>query len=356
MEESRLKIGITQGDFNGIGYEVIIKTLIDNRILEMCTPVVYGSPKVAAYHRKALNIPNFSFNIIKKPEEAQEKRANMINCLDDEIRVELGKVSEQAGQAAVTCFAAAVEDLKDGKIHALVTAPFHKSNIQSETFHFPGHTEYLEQVFKTKGMMFLVSDVLKIGVVTGHIPLSQVSSHLNSELILTKLRVMNQSLIRDFVIRKPNIAVLGLNPHAGNEGLLGREEIELITPAISKAKEEGILCYGPFSSDGFFGSGQFARFDATLTMYHDQGLIPFKSMVFDQGVNYTAGLPVIRTSPAHGTAFEIAGTGQASPDSFRQALYLACDIYRNRQLYREISRNPLQKHDIVTDARELVDE
>jgi 4-hydroxythreonine-4-phosphate dehydrogenase len=352
MEDVKIKVGITQGDFNGIGYEVIIKTLLDNRILEMCAPVVYGSPKVAAYHRKALNIPNFSFNIIKRPEEAQEKRANMINCLDDEIRVELGKLSEQAGQAAVTCLKAAVNDLKEGKIHVLVTGPINKQNTHSEAFHFAGHTEYLEHIFNTPGMMFMVSEVIRLGLVTGHVPVSQISQMLSIDLILAKLRIMNQSLIRDFTIRRPRIAILGLNPHAGDEGLLGTEDKEIILPAVRKANEENILVFGPFPADGFFGSGQFSKFDATLAMYHDQGLAPFKTIVFNQGVNYTAGLPVVRTSPSHGTAFDIAGANLASPDSFRNAMYLACDIYRSRMLYKELTRNPLPKYDVSGESKE----
>jgi len=342
MREEKLKIGITHGDINGIGYEIIIKTFLDHRIFDICTPILYGSPKVAAYHRKALDISNFSLNIIKSPVEAASKRPNIINCTDDEIRVELGKSTAIAGEASHLALTRAVQDLKDNKIHALVTAPVNKANIQSASFNFPGHTEYLKTCFGTENvLMLMISDVLKVGIVTAHVPLKDVPSLLTTDLILSKLRVLNRSLSEDFRIRRPVIAVLGLNPHAGEEGLLGSEERDIILPAINKAKDEKIIAIGPFSSDGFFGSGEFRKFDATLAMYHDQGLAPFKSIAFDQGVNYTAGLPIVRTAPAHGTAFEIAGKNLANNDSFRKALYAACDIYHNRIAEAEIASNPL---------------
>jgi len=347
MNKGKIKIGISQGDINGIGYEVIMKTLSDPRILEMCVPIVYGSPKVAAYHRKALDMNNFNFNNIRYANEADTKRANIINCIDDNIRVELGKSSEIAGEASYMALEAAVRDLKDGQIDALITSPINKDNIQSEKFNFPGHTEFLAEQFECKDyLMLMVSEMLKIGVVTTHVPLAKVPGLITKELILDKLRIMASSLETDFSIKKPRIAVLGLNPHAGDGGLLGSEENEIIIPAIEKAKEEGILALGPYPSDGFFGSGDYAKFDAILAMFHDQGLTPFKLISFDKGVNYTAGLPVIRTSPAHGTAFDIAGEDKASPDSFRQALYLAIDIHKNRELYKEISKNPLRKYEI----------
>ncbi len=337
----RIRLGITHGDINGIGYEVIIKTLQDNRVYDSCIPIVYGSPKVAAYHRKAINVQNFSFNNIRNAGEASEKRANIINVVDEEIRVELGKPSQVAGEAAFESLRAAVHDLKTGQIDLLLTAPINKFTIRSDQFPYPGHTEYLEAEFGAESMMLMISEVMRVGLVTSHIPLSRVSETITPELILRKLRIMNHSLKRDFMIRKPRIAVLGLNPHAGDEGVLGNEEQEVILPAVQQAKEEQLLAFGPFPADGFFGSGSFRKFDAVLAMYHDQGLVPFKSIVFDQGVNYTAGLDIIRTSPAHGTAFDIAGSDQASPDSFRNALYLACDLYRNRKLFDEISANPL---------------
>ncbi len=346
MPDHTLKIGISQGDINGISYEVILKTLMDNRVNDICTTVVYGSPKVAAYHRKALNITNFSFNNINTPEEANLKRANIINCLDDNIRVELGKSTTVAGEASIICLKAAVSDLKEGKIDVLVTAPISKHNIQSASFEFVGHTEYLMDQFGVNDVvMIMVNDTLRIGLVTGHIPLAQVASTITTELILKKIKTLHRSLMEDFVIRKPKIAVLGLNPHAGDQGLIGTEEKEVIIPAIRSAREEGILVFGPYPADGFFGSRQLTRFDAVLAMYHDQGLAPFKSMGFANGVNFTAGLPVVRTSPAHGTAFELAGKDEASPDSFRSALFLACDIYKNRGLYKELTSNQLPSYD-----------
>jgi len=361
MNKGKIKIGISHGDINGIGYEVIIKTLNDPRILEMCTPVVYGSPKVAAYHRKALNLESFNFNTIRKASEADSRKANIINCIDDNVRVELGKISDVAGEASYMSLEAAVNDLKAGEIDALVTAPISKDNIQSEKFNFPGHTEFLAEQFGTNNyLMLMVSEMMKIGVVTTHVPLAGVPSLITKEAILNKLRIMAGSLEQDFSIKKPRIAVLGLNPHAGDGGLLGSEENDIIIPAIEKAKGEGILAIGPYPADGFFGSGDYARFDAILAMYHDQGLTPFKVISFERGVNYTAGLPVIRTSPAHGTAFDIAGEGKASPDSFREALYLAIDIHKSRELYREISKNPLKKYEInpnqVDESVDFVDE
>ncbi len=347
MNKQKIKIGISQGDINGIGYEVIMKTLSDARIMEMCTPIVYGSPKVGAYHRKALEMNNFNFNHIRSAKEADLKRANIINCIDENIRVELGKSSELAGEASYMALEAAVKDLKEGEIDALVTAPIKKDNIQSDKFNFPGHTEFLAQQFETDDyLMLMVSEMMKLGVVTSHVPISKVSELITEDKILQKLRIISKSLEQDFSIKKPRIAVLGMNPHAGDEGLLGTEEKEIIIPAIDKAKEEGILALGPYPSDGFFGSGDYTKFDAILAMYHDQGLTPFKLISFEKGVNYTAGLPVIRTSPAHGTAFDIAGEGIASPDSFRQALYLAVDIHKSRGLYEQISKNPLKKYEI----------
>jgi len=347
MIQNNIVVGISQGDINGISYEVIIKALMDPRVFDFCVPVVYGSAKVAAYHRKALNIVNFSFNNIRNADEASLKRANIVNCLDDNTRVELGKSTAIAGEASYISLQAAVKDLKDKKIDVLVTAPINKDNIQSENFKFPGHTEYLTSEFGADdSLMLMVSENLKIGVVTGHLPISKVPQAITTEAILKKIRIMNKSLIQDFKIRKPKIAVLALNPHAGDNGLIGREEIEIIIPAIEKAKAENILAIGPYPADGFFGSDSFKKFDAILAMYHDQGLVPFKALAFGTGINFTAGLDVIRTSPGHGTAYEIAGLNEASADSFRNAIYLACDIYRNRTEYLELSKNPLQHHEI----------
>ena len=329
---SNIKIGITQGDINGISYEVILKTLEDNRICELCTPIVYGSPKVAAYHRKMLNL-NVNLNIINKAEEAQEKKANIINCCNEEIKVEVGLSTSQAGEAAFKALEKATRDLKEGKIDVLVTAPINKNNIQSESFSFPGHTEYLENLFGEKGdaLMVLANESIRIAVVTGHVPVSKISSCLTQEKILNKIKQFNKSLVEDFGIFKPRIAVLGLNPHAGDKGVIGKEEEEIISPAIKQALDEGIICFGPLPADGFFGANGHSHYDGILAMYHDQGLIPFKTIAMDNGVNFTAGLPVVRTSPDHGTAYDLAGQNMASENSFRQALYMAIDVYKNRQ-------------------------
>ncbi len=344
MEADKIIIGITHGDINGIGYEVILKTMADNRMLETFIPVIYGSPKVAAFYRKTLDIQGLNLNIVNSIEEINVKRVNIINCVDDEIKVELGTSTEEAGKAAFEALECASEDLKKGALHALVTAPINKKNIQSPAFHFPGHTEYLEKKFgdNTPALMMLINDVMRVAVVTGHVPVKSVSSELTEKLILEKLIVLNNSLKNDFSITRPRIAVLGLNPHAGDEGLLGDEEQRVIIPALKQAETLGIICVGPYSADGLFGSGNFNKFDAVLAMYHDQGLIPFKTVSMDTGVNFTAGLPIIRTSPDHGTAYDIAGQNIASEESFRQALYLAYDIYQNRMRNKEISANPLK--------------
>lgn len=347
MGNNKIRIGITQGDINGISYEVIIKALLDNRIFDICIPVVYGSPKVAAYHRKALNIDNFSFNTIKVPEEANPKRANIINCISDSVRVELGKSTAIAGEASYKALEAAVQDLENNKIDAIVTGPINKHNIQSDKFRFAGHTEYFESRFNSEGaLMLMVNELFKVGIITGHVPLSKVPEQVTKENILKKIRILNNSLLVDFLIRKPRIAVLGLNPHAGDNGLIGDEEKKEIIPALKAARDENILIFGPFPADGFFGSETFKKFDASIAMYHDQGLIPFKAMMYEGGVNFTAGLPVVRTSPAHGTAYELAGRNEALPHSFRKAIYLACDLYHNRQSYKEMTSNPLKSEDL----------
>ncbi len=347
-----IKVGITHGDINGIGYEVIIKALLDNRIYELCTPIIYGSPKVAAYHRKALNVEHFSLNNIKSADQAQPKRANIINCTDDAIKVELGQSTEAAGIAAFKALEMAVDDLKNGLIDVLVTAPINKKNIQSESFDFPGHTEYLESKLESgKSLMILMNDRLKVGVVTGHIPIAEVPQRITKEIIEEKLHILNESLIKDFGIGKPKIAVLSLNPHAGDNGLIGKEEEEIIKPLLNEVRGKGIMALGPYPADGFFGSDDYTKFDAILAMYHDQGLAPFKALAFDSGVNFTAGLSHIRTSPAHGTAYAIAGENVASEESFREAIYLAIDVHKNRTQYAEISQNPLQISKVNIDRR-----
>lgn len=343
--QDTIKVGITHGDINGIGYEVIIKTLNEPHMLEVCTPVIYGSPKVAAYHRKALNIEGLSFNHIRNVGEAHSKRINIINCIDDNTRVELGKSTREAGESSYNALDAACIDLEKGLIDVLVTAPINKDNIQSDNFDFPGHTEFLAQRFKTNNyLMLMVSDTMKMGVVTTHMPLAEVSKHITKEAVLSKLRILARTMQQDFSIPRPRIAVFGLNPHAGDNGLLGKEEIDVILPAIVQAKKEGIIALGPFPADGFFGSEDYRKYDAILAMYHDQGMIPFKLTSFEHGVNYTAGMPVIRTSPAHGTAYSIAGEDKASPESFRQAMFLAIDVFKSRKLFQEISKNPLKSY------------
>lgn len=342
-EEQKIRVGITQGDVNGVGLEVVLKTLSDTEFYDLCTPIIYGSPKAVAYHRKLLNLPNFSLNNIRTPSEAHPRRANIVACGDDEIHVEPGRSSTAAGQAAFVALETAVTDLKAGLIDVLVTAPINKNNIQSDAFHFPGHTEYLaEQAGEGRPLMLLVADKLRVGVVAGHVPIAQVATYITTDLIVDKLRTLNTSLKHDFMIRRPRIAVLGLNPHSGDGGLLGDEEQTIIQPAIDQANEEGMYVFGPLAADGLFGSDALYKYDAVLAMYHDQGLAPFKAIAFESGVNYTAGLPFVRTSPDHGTAYDIAGTGQADPASMRSAICLAIDIYRNRQLNTEIARDPLQ--------------
>lgn len=341
-----IKVGITHGDVNGVGYEILLKTFADDRLLELFTPIIYGSSKSASYHRKVLNDNSVNFNIISRAEEARNDRVNLVNCVTEEIKIELGTASAEAGESAFIALDCATQDLKDNKIDLLVTLPINKDSIQSEQFKFPGHTEFLEERFAENGekaLMIMATDTMKMALVTTHVPLKDVPSALSKELIAEKLRTLNHTLKRDYSIDAPRIAVLSLNPHAGENGLLGSEENEIITPVVKEAQEEWILCAGPFAADGFFGSGRFKEFDAILAMYHDQGLIPFKAMAMDLGVNFTAGLPVVRTSPDHGTAYDIAGKNEASEESFRQAIYMAIDIYRNRIMYDEARKNPLKK-------------
>lgn len=336
-------VGITCGDINGIGLEVIIKTFADSRMLQSCIPVIYTSAKAAVHYRKNVHIPEFGFHQIKSIAEASNKNVNILNIYDDEVKLEPGVSTPEAGKLSLAAIAAAVNDLKDGKIQALVTAPINKSNIQSSTFNFPGHTEYLAAAFDTKDfLMLLASDELKIGTVTGHIPISEVSTSLTIEKIVNKAKLLNKSLIEDFGIRKPLIAVLGLNPHAGDNGVIGKDEIDTIIPAIEKLKLDDVMAFGPFGADGFFGAGAYTKYDAVLSMYHDQGLIPFKTLAFETGVNYTAGLPFVRTSPDHGTGYDIAGKNVANESSFRYAVYMALDILSKRKQYKEIHENVLK--------------
>jgi len=343
VSEEKIKVGITLGDMNGIGPEIVIKALADNRILQSFTPVLYGSNRIINFYQKLLKGDEIKFQGIKSAEDSINKRVNLISITKEDIKIEPGEVTKFAGKLAFQSLEAAVSDLASNKIDVLVTSPINKKNIQSEKFKFPGHTEYLAKYSNVEdALMLMCADNLRVGVVTGHIPLNEVSEKIDQESILKKIGAIEKTLQTDFSIPKPKIAVLGLNPHAGDEGLLGKEEIEKIIPAIETAKENGILAVGPFPADGFFGSGSWKKYDAVLAMYHDQGLIPFKTIAGEYGVNFTAGLPIVRTSPAHGTAYDIAGNDMASELSFRQALYLACDVYRRRTENRNLAANALE--------------
>ena len=336
MSSPRLTVGITQGDSNGIGYEVIIKSLADERILESFTPVIYGSSKLFGFYRKTVhNIDRMEVNVISSAREARPRVINLVNCLPDSIFAEPGQSSPEAAKAAIASLEAAVKDIRANVIDVLVTAPINKRVMTENGFEYTGHTEYLQDVFKADDVtMLMVSDQLKVGVVTGHIPLREVPSKITRESILRKLRIMKKSLQEDFGILEPKIAVLGLNPHCGDGGLLGDEEQNIILPAVQAANEEDIMAFGPYSPDGYFGLGHYSRFDATLAMYHDQGLAPFKSISFADGVNFTAGLPIIRTSPDHGTGFDLAGRDEADPRSMMQAIFTAIDIFKSRNQFR----------------------
>ncbi len=343
-DDKKIKLAITHGDINGVGYEVILKTFGDSRMYDFCTPVLYGSTKVASYHKKLLNsMPQeMQFNGIREAREAAAGKFNVLNLVPDEVKIDLGKSTEVAGQLARESLNRACADLKAGTVDALVTAPINKRNIQAPDFDFPGHTEYLSHQFGGQSLMLMVCDRIRIGIVTNHLALKDVPSALTPELLSEKIRLMNESLKRDFGITIPKIAVLALDPHAGDNGVIGDFDMRVIKPVIDQAQSKGILAYGPFPSDGFFGSSEFNKFDGVLALYHDQGLIPFKLMSFTEGVNYTAGLPYVRTSPAHGTGYDIAGKDKASEQSFRSAVYLACNILRNRQEYDELTANPLK--------------
>ena len=319
----KLVVGITQGDGNGIGYEVIIKALADERMLDLCTPVIYGSSKIFGFYKKQIhNIEQINTNVISSAKDAHQKRVNIVNCLPENVFVEPGQATPESAKSAMTSLEKAVEDIKNGYIDVLVTAPINKRAMVGEGFGYTGHTEYL-----------------KVGVVTGHIPLKDVCKNITTEAILKKLRLMKSALQQDFGIDAPKIAVLGLNPHCGDGGLLGDEEQQIILPAVKAANEEGIMAFGPYSPDGFFGLANYSKYDAVLAMYHDQGLTPFKAIAFEEGVNYTAGLPIIRTSPDHGTAYEMAGRDKADPRSMKSAIYTAIDIWHRREEYRQLIEN-----------------
>lgn len=342
MPENKFKIGITQGDTNGIGWEIILKALADPRMTELFTPVVYGSPKAAAYYRNTVaEIEAFSFNPVASAAEARRGKANLVAC-GETADIAPGKPTPEAGRAAVEALCAAMRDLKAGHLDALVTAPFDKETVQADDFRYTGHTEYLAAELEGEAMMILCSDVLRVGLVTKHIPVSEIARNITKERIVRDLGTLRRALIEDFGIVEPRIAVMALNPHAGDGGLLGREEEETIRPAVNDAYAAGVLAFGPFAADGFFASGNYAHYDAVLAMYHDQGLAPFKSLSPD-GVNFTAGLSAVRTSPDHGTAFDIAGKDKADPQSMRNAIYAAIDIAEHRRAWAEWTRNPLQR-------------
>lgn len=345
MEENRkIRVAITHGDTNGIGYEVILKTFADPEIFELCTPIIYGSPKVAAYHKKLLGL-NTQFSIIDNAAEAKEGRLNMLATFDEEVKVEFGESSVMAGEAALKALDRAMTDFRSEYYDVLVTAPINKKNIQSDLFRFHGHTEYIEDCVGegNKALMILTNGSLRVALVTTHLPIKDVPKAITKEAIIEKATILHKSLKRDFRISNPRIAVLALNPHAGDAGVIGDEEQTIIIPAIEELAEQGIQAFGPYPADGFFGSGQYDKFDAVLAMYHDQGLAPFKTLAVEDGVNYTAGLPIVRTSPDHGTAYDIAGKCVADENSFRQAVYMAIDIFRNRIDYDEAYENPLPK-------------
>lgn len=340
-----VRIGITQGDTNGVGYELILKTFADSSMLELCTPIIYGHQKVANYHRKALEL-NTPLHIIASAEEAVEGQVNFVNCSDDDVKVDFGQQSAEAGHAAFMALEQAVSDFKNGHIDAMVTAPINKASIQSSNFRFVGHTEYLQDRVggeKDEPLMILCNDMMRVALVTTHLPISEVAFAITEERVAQKVRLLHESLCRDFCISAPRIAVLALNPHSGDHGMLGHEESEIITPAIKGLAATGLSCYGPYAADGFFGAGMYKHFDGVLAMYHDQGLAPFKALSVNNGVNFTAGLSIIRTSPDHGTAYDIAGQGVAQVGSFRQAVFAAIDLFRNRKAYDECHANPLPK-------------
>ncbi len=333
-------LAITTGDINGIGPELIVRMFSDNRLLRICTPVIYGSGKLFSKYRKILRADRFNFTQIDSVKEVKQNRVNVLNVWKEDVELQPGQEIPLGGHKAFESLEAACQDLYSNAVDALVTAPINKNNIQQEKFQFPGHTEYLAKLADQSSnfLMLMTTEDLKVGLVTAHIPLQKISQELTQELIEEKALILNKTLKEDFAIPKPKIALLGLNPHAGDQGLLGNEEQDIIVPAIEKLRNKDCMAFGPYSSDGFFGSFEFKKFDAVLAMYHDQGLIPFKTIAFENGVNYTAGLPVIRTSPDHGTAYGLVGKKKANTSSFREAIYLACDVFKHRESTLDIEK------------------
>jgi len=343
-------IGISIGDINGIGPEVILKALQDKRLAKYCDFVIYGSSKVLSFYKKVLNIEHFDYANVTSVAQTGGKHISVINYSNEEAPIEPGNATLAAGEIALQCIDLALADLKEGKIDALVTAPINKSTIKVPTKDFRGHTDYIRQYFGINdSLMVMVEDDFRIALATGHVPIRDLHKFIDTKTIVSKLEILHKTLKEDFLINKPKIAVLGLNPHAGDNNLIGKEESEIINPAISHAKDKGILAFGSYAADGFFGAGQFQKFDAVLAMYHDQGLIPFKAFAFSNGVNYTAGLPVVRTSPDHGTAFDIAGKDLANPSSMEGAIFTALDVLSNRNKYKEMTANPLTRTNIGSD-------
>ncbi|MEQ3498778.1 4-hydroxythreonine-4-phosphate dehydrogenase PdxA [Tenacibaculum mesophilum] len=338
---NKIIVGISVGDINGIGIEIILKTFEDKRMLDFCTPVLFASNKLISYHKKTLRL-NTSIHGITSLDKLVHGKVNLLNSWKEEVKVDLGKTTEEGGKFALKSLQAAVGALKKNQIDLIVTAPINKENIQSEEFKFPGHTEYLEENFDGRSLMILMTNELRIGLITGHIPVSKVSETITPELIKSKVEIMYNSLKQDFNISKPKIAVLGLNPHCGDNGIIGTEDDEIIRPTITEIKETGKLVFGPYAADGFFGSKTYEQFDGVLAMYHDQGLAPFKALSFGNGVNFTAGLSKVRTSPDHGTGFDIAGKNNANPTSFKEALFTSLQIFKNRKEYQELTKNALK--------------
>lgn len=348
------KIGITIGDVNGIGPEIIIKLLMDDRIKNQCIPVIYGSSKVISYHRNIVDPPQFEYVNLHSAENPDEDKINIVNCWSENVNISLGEATEDGGKYAALSLEKALQELKAGLIDAIVTAPINKNAMSKINFGFPGHTEYITQFFDTKeSLMCMVQDSLRVGLVTNHLPIAVVSSSITKELIKEKIELFNQMLIQDMGLERPVIAVLGLNPHAGDKGIIGDEDENIVRPAILESKDEGKFVFGPYAADGFFGSGNYKKFDGILAMYHDQGLVPFKLLSFGRGVNFTAGLPVVRTSPDHGTGYDIVGKNIADPTSMRQALFLAIDTVRNRKNYKTWHKNPLQKQNFKQGSDEF---
>lgn len=360
MSQTKPIIGISCGDLNGIGIELIIKTFSDNRILEQCTPVIFASNKAINFYRKSVPEINFSFQQIKDFTRINAKQVNLFNCWEDEVAINPGQLSDVAGKYAVLSLQTAVAALKQKQIDGLVTAPVHKKNIQSPEFSFTGHTPYLKNIFGVNDVvMMLCAGNFRVALVTEHVPVAEITKNITKEKIISKLNILYQSLQKDFGVDKPRIAVLGLNPHAGDEGLIGNEEETIIKPAIKEAKNNNMLVVGPYSSDAFFARRSFERFDAVLAMYHDQGLIPFKALAVGEGINYTAGLPAVRTSPDHGVAFDIAGKDKADASSFIAAVFECIDIINRRIEYEENRKNPLKKMTpaVLANAKdEIIDE